>query len=508
MLAPGRGGGQSEGLGEPGEEQEDDASGSYSDYDGGRLLGATYDGDSLARTLVDTQVANELGLVRTEVRRLRTKIAALEREKDDMAEDFRNTTKILLNRIKELEAELSGAQTRPQTAAVIERIEGPAAGRSMARPPLPQRGAQVLRIDEEASPTASSPSRGPRAASPAAGPRAASPSPSASPSPGGGASDAGSPLDGVAGETSVCGNCRRSIPAGNVLAHSVSCYRNNFHCDSCGEVVPLRDKESHQREWTDPERLLDSVGRRDMETVQRMLGHGVDVCAAVHPRTRDTVMHAAARLGDEELIAFFTAHGVEIDPLNEQGETPLHLAASGASATSGAGVAPAVRLLVELGSGLNTTDSRGESPLTLLCRRGAAQTAKFLLEMRADPEVSTKLGDTPLQIAQRNGHQETVLALCTAGAPLRSGTPSRGERRERSGSPLPVASRPLPAREPPLPGPPGQAGYPPRPKGAAPPGAAGAHLRRSLSGSRRSLSASGRAASGGASPAASRRLQA
>jgi len=198
----------------------------------------------------------------------------------------------------------------------------------------------------------------------------------------------------------------------------VYCYRNNHRCAACGEVISIREKESHQKHWTDPARLIDATERRDVETVRNMAEHGVDFSAASHPRTGDTVLHVAAKLGDVELVSFFMGYGVDIDPLNQQGETPLHRAAEGADL-------PAVRLLVELGANLNLISSRGDSPLMLVCRRGLASAAKYLVEMRADASARTELGDTPLQIAQRHGFQETVLALCQAGAPLRSGTPSR-----------------------------------------------------------------------------------
>jgi len=479
-----------EGTGDPDiqdeeEDEEDEGSGSWSD-DGG-MLGATLNGDALARSLLDTQTANELGLVRSEVKRLKCKIERVEVEKDGMAEDFRNTTKVLINRIKELEAELTGWQSRPQTAAVIERIEnrGSVGGRALARPPTTPglaggRGGtpQVMSI-QEGEETSDSPPRVAASAGPAGGP--------------------GPPS--VEGETTLCGNCRRNIPAGNVLAHSVSCYRNNFRCDACDEVLALRDKDSHMQEWRDPERLVDAVGKRDVELVQRMLGHNADVCNAVHPTTKDTAMHAAARIGDEELVAFLTAHGVEIDFTNEQKETPLLLACATASdklpspsspsSSSGlAGPSPAVRLLVELGASLDVLNARGETALMLLCRRGIAQTARFLVEMKADTEICNQLGDTPLQIAQRQGHQETVLALCTAGTPLRVGTPSRsadGSRRSptpspgelgfgslsssnraRSASPMPGLRAPTGGRSS-APSPPSglrepSGGYPPRPR--------------------------------------------
>lgn len=369
------------------------------------FLGSTLSGNALAQTLLDTQTSNELGLLRSEVRRLRSKVASLEREKDDMVDNFRTTTKILLERIKELEGELNHSQTRPQTAAVIDRIE--AKGKDFKahrynsgvghRP-------EVLRIEEET--LIDNDNMGRRQED-------GVPSPS----------DEGSAP--VSNDVSVCGNCGHEIPSGNLVSHSVFCYRNNYRCSACEEVIALKDKESHVEEWTNGLRLLQATSQRDLETVQGMAAHGADFTVISHPETKDSVLHVAAKIGDVELISFFMGFGVEVDPLNLQGDTPLHIAAEAAEV-------PALKLLVELGANLNVSNGRGETPLMLVCRRGSAQAAKFLLEMKADAEACTKLGDTALQIAQRLGFQETVLALATAGVSLRPGTPSR----VRSGSPL------------------------------------------------------------------------
>ncbi|CAE8666049.1 unnamed protein product [Polarella glacialis] len=386
------------------DEEEEDQSGSYDGADG--LLGASafLSGDALARSLAEVQTNNELGLLRSEVGRMRSKIQMLEREKDDMVDNFGSVTKILLNRIKELEGDLTESNGRPQTAAVIDRIEG----RSQARAGGSRSAPEVMRIDEE---------------QPGAEGKEVLEDPE---------------------ETQACGNCAREIPAGNLVSHSVFCYRNNYRCSACDEVIALRDKDSHMLHWTDPLRLLDATRDRDSAAVQAMAAHGVDFGVAVHPQTKDTVLHAAARIGDVELVSFFMGYGVDVDPVNEQGDTPLHVAAEAAEL-------PTLKLLVELGANVNLSNGRGESPLILVCRRGAAQAASFLLDMRADAEACTKLGDTPLQIAQRLGFQDTVLALCTAGAQLRPGTPSRA----RSGSPMPLQGG---GGGPACPSPPGSAG--------------------------------------------------
>eukprot|EP00928_Gymnodinium_smaydae_P061411 TRINITY_DN45492_c0_g1_i1.p1 TRINITY_DN45492_c0_g1~~TRINITY_DN45492_c0_g1_i1.p1 ORF type:complete len:470 (+),score=123.30 TRINITY_DN45492_c0_g1_i1:179-1588(+) len=407
---------------EPGSPAEDDCEGSD---DGRGLLGASLAGDALAQALIDTHTSNELGLVRSEVRRLRAKIDLLEREKDDMVDNFRCTTQVLINRIKELEGELSVSKSRPQTAAVLDRIENRAAG----RPPLPSRGGSrgssrgsggsgglgqsapdVLRIDEDAP------------LEPCVAATASSASLDAA---GGAAADGAVAAEGGDDEGSVCGNCGKVIPGGNLVSHSIYCYRNSWRCTSCNEVFPLRDKEAHMAEWTNSARLVDAVRRRAVEEVQCMVEHGADPCSAVEPQTEDAPLHAAARRGDAELIALCISYGCDPNPVNARNEQPLHLAVESGDFST-------VKLLVEVGADVNTANGQGDQPLMLACRRGSAEAARLLLEVRADAGAATVLGDTPVQVAARMGHQATVLALTSAGAPLRSGTP----RRMRSASPM------------------------------------------------------------------------
>lgn len=384
-------------------DEEDDKDEDASQTDEDCFLGSYRGSEALARSLLDTQVSNELNLLKSEVKRLRSKVQSLQREKDDMVDNFRSTTQILLNRIKELEAD-DAHDARPQTAAVIDRIEArPHAPNSRGRP-------EVMNLEESH------------------------------------------------GGLSSCGNCGRDIPSNNLVSHSVFCYRNNYRCPACDDVIAAKDKESHMEHWTDAARLLDAVWRHDSAMIQTMAAHGVDF-AAVHPETQDTVLHASAGLGNVELISFFMGYGVEVDPCNAQGATPLHLASEAAKM-------PAMKLLVELGADLNVRNGAGETPLILVCRRGHAEAAKFLLEMKADPEAGTKLGDTPLQIAQRLGFQETVHALCSAGAPLRPGTPSRA----RSASPMPPRPKSSSSSSPRVDGAAVPSGYPPpAPRRGAPP---------------------------------------
>lgn len=406
------------------DETLDDGSGS-SDCGNHELFGGTLSGAGLAQTVVDTHTANELGLVRSEVHRLRAKVELLEHEKEVMVDDFNITTQMLLDRIRTLETEKSGSDTRPQTAAILARVEERndstwrTHGRKTHEP-------EILLIEEEDPADVDCPSN--------------------------------EAADTASGELKECGNCRQMIPLSSFTSHSVFCYRNNYYCDVFKKLMPVSDKESHIAFWTDAERLIDAAKERDLDTLQKMCSIGADFQTAIHPKSGDTVLHVAASNNDMALVELCMGYGVDVDPMNSDGETPLHLAASKSDMQ-------VVRLLVELGAELNISNGIGESPLMLVCRRGNAETARYLVEKKADVEAKTRLGDTPLQIAQRLGFQETVLALSMAGATLRPGTPQRrSSSRGRSGSPAVAADTlqqpPLPAPQPRAPRS-GGGGYPP-----------------------------------------------
>eukprot|EP00435_Cladocopium_sp_Y103_P005433 s526_g1.t2 len=340
---------------EDGEDDEDDEDG-----DSAAFLGRS--SDALAKSLLDTQVSNELNLLKSEVKRLRSKVQSLQREKDDMVDNFRSTTQILLNRIKELEA--GDGPSRPQTAAVIDRIE--------ARPPRPaSRGVlarpEVMSLEKDFS-----------------------------------------------GGDSACGNCGRDIPKNNLVSHSVFCYRNNYRCPACGDVIAIRDKESHMDQWTDAARLMDAIWRSDSDMIQSMAAHGMDFTTAVHPETQDTVLHASAGLGDVELISFFMGYGVEVDPVNGQNSTPLHIASEGTQI-------PAMKLLVELGADLNVRNGAGETPLILVCRRGHAEAAQAF-RMNADSFFSLNGDMSQTKSPDNSAVQSYLRAAAPAADPGKGGT--------------------------------------------------------------------------------------
>jgi len=125
-----------------------------------------------------------------------------------------------------------------------------------------------------------------------------------------------------------------------------------------------------------------------------------------------TPLHRAAIFGcDDQLDMLFAADG-SLDTRDEDGETPLHIAAR-------EGHLQAVKQLVALGANINASSDYG-APLDRAALRGHTEVIRFLLEHGAIAASQRYWGRTPLHEAARMGHTDAVKLLLDHGSPVDS----------------------------------------------------------------------------------------
>ncbi len=163
------------------------------------------------------------------------------------------------------------------------------------------------------------------------------------------------------------------------------------------------------------------IGSGNMDSltmVRKLVEHGADVNARMSRRTsvgksslntlRATPFLLAARTGDAELMRLLVELGA--DPLlpNEDGTTPLMVAAGVGTRAPGedAGLEPealeAVKVALEFGNDINAVDARGETAMHGAAYKHLPSVVKFLAESGADINVwnqNNSHGWTPLRIA-------------------------------------------------------------------------------------------------------------
>ena len=168
-------------------------------------------------TLLNMEKKDIIDYKNLQIQKLKAYIFSLEREKEDIIENFKNTTNILLEKIKQKEYEDYGV--RPETAKIVEKIKNKnyrpfddyndlkyisttsddiKTGRNVIN---------VLKFDEDTE------------------------------------------LKINKNLYERCANCKKEILKENSIAHSLNCFRNYITCKVCKELISVKLKKEHLMEW-------------------------------------------------------------------------------------------------------------------------------------------------------------------------------------------------------------------------------------------------------------------
>ncbi len=121
-------------------------------------------------------------------------------------------------------------------------------------------------------------------------------------------------------------------------------------------------------------------------------------------------LHEAARDGDFDMVESLINQGADLEQLNQDGWTPLSLAAS-------RGHLETVWLLLERGANLeHQVKHHGWAPLSMAASNGHAETAQLLLDRGATIDRQDIYGETPLLVAAKRAKLNVVRLLLDRGA--------------------------------------------------------------------------------------------
>ena len=119
----------------------------------------------------------------------------------------------------------------------------------------------------------------------------------------------------------------------------------------------------------------------------------------------------AAENGDIGEVNELIAGGAEVNAINEDGETPLHVAAE-------MGDIVAIQQLITAKADVNAKDKYGKRALHLASLGGHTEIVESLIAAGADVNIVDGSGQTPLHMAASNDHTKTVESLIAAGADI------------------------------------------------------------------------------------------
>ena len=155
-----------------------------------------------------------------------------------------------------------------------------------------------------------------------------------------------------------------------------------------------------------------------------------------------TPMHAAAFIGQTNILSLLTEHGADVNGRGEAGDTPLHRASWNARLEAGqflldsgadinalcevnftplshaayAGDVEFARILLERGAVIDVPTWQGKTPLHLAAEVGSPQVVELLLEHSADVNARDNNGETPSEVGSFYGRHAVVELLSAYGA--------------------------------------------------------------------------------------------
>ncbi|XP_055022500.1 ankyrin repeat and SOCS box protein 16, partial [Boleophthalmus pectinirostris] len=122
--------------------------------------------------------------------------------------------------------------------------------------------------------------------------------------------------------------------------------------------------------------------------------------AEVNVRMRDsrlTPLHVASRRGLDKHVELFLLYGADVLATNQEGETPLNAACSGAERPSeGARYLRVVQMLLEAGADPQTAGRKKHTPLHNACANCCPEIAHMLMQNGAKADVENSAGYTPM----------------------------------------------------------------------------------------------------------------
>ena len=138
----------------------------------------------------------------------------------------------------------------------------------------------------------------------------------------------------------------------------------------------------------------------ELDIVEVLAKSGVDMGAV--DEHGQTPLSLAASGGNLEIVKFLVGTAcVEVEPKDDNGRTPISNAARN-------GRLEVVKFLYLQGANVNTRDNEGETPLSLAANWGRLEVVKFLVGLGVDTETKNRYGRTPLFLAADYGRLGVV----------------------------------------------------------------------------------------------------
>ena len=203
-----------------------------------------------------------------------------------------------------------------------------------------------------------------------------------------------------------CANCQKEILESEFVSHSLICLRHTFRCKKCGELINEKEKKKHLEKYRNPTKNLNTIKNNNLQEFILILEHGLKSDDVIEPITGDHLYHSICRFNRISYLKEINKKKfpLDINSLNKNKETPLLTAIDNKAGECG-------EYMIKLGCDINLRNKGDLSPLMLAAKIGNKKIFEILVNKGANINDKNILGETPLSLAQANHHEDLAMFI-------------------------------------------------------------------------------------------------
>ena len=203
-----------------------------------------------------------------------------------------------------------------------------------------------------------------------------------------------------------CANCQKEILESEFVSHSLICLRHTFRCKKCGELINEKEKKKHLEKYRNPLKILNTIKNNNLTEFILILEHGLKSDDIIDTLTGDHLYHSVCRYNRILFIKEINKKKfpLDINALNKNKETPLMTAIDNTAEECG-------EYMIKLGCDIILRNKADLSPLMLSAKKGNKKIFELLINKGANINDKNILGETPLSLAQANHHEELAMLI-------------------------------------------------------------------------------------------------
>jgi ankyrin repeat protein len=162
-----------------------------------------------------------------------------------------------------------------------------------------------------------------------------------------------------------------------------------------------------------------AAATNNVHLIRKFIEKGADKNKTSNEGSGETPLNIAVRNGNMDAIKALIDGGVDINHVNDNGETAVFLVSRGfIFPLSPLLSAKILKLLIDSGANIQIENNDHLSPLWIATLNGNLNLVKLLLEGGADVESFDEDGYTPLAIGAENGRLRSIKLILKAGADI------------------------------------------------------------------------------------------